>query len=518
MSSEADRLEAEILLADDAYFNGAGDSGLSDERYDEMRRRLEELRPDSKALRRVGAPVRRGRMRLPVYMGSLNKRVGAEDMGRWLATHPGPYLVTDKLDGVSGLLEVDRHGRRRMLTRGDGTVGEDVSFLLAALTLPAHLPACRVRGELILPRSAAAELPGFKNLRAAVAGTVNSASVSARREEVLRRLKFVPYALMLDEEPDLPPSAQFVRLLSWGFECPFMVPLNTDGAELPDLLAERRARSPYDVDGLVIAQNVPHRIVPGKNPEHAVAFKSRETQETAEAEVTEVVWEVSKDGLLKPTVRFTPVELGGVTITRASGQNARFISEYGVGVGAQVRVTRSGDVIPYILAVKRCKGGEPAMPPEGTWTWNASGVEAVAVGDSAEQQVRLMEHFFSTVGARGLSSKTLARMHAAGFTTVDAVLAATPADLQFLGARTAEKLVREAQRAVAGADAATLLVARNVFGRGLGEKRLRAVLAAVPDLMQRSADEPGLRDRLRSLPGMADKTADQVLAALAQKM
>ena len=526
---DADQLEAVVREADDAYFNGVA-CPLEDGLYDAARLRLAKLRPDSDVLKGVGAAVRRGKTVLPVYMGSLDKKMDPIALARWQQAHPGPYVTSDKLDGVSGLLEVDARGRRRLLTRGDGTHGEDVSFLLGGdmIGIPTDLPpGTLVRGEIILSRKSGDKLRagglGFTNLRALVAGTVNS--VRLRRPEVLKLIEFVPYALLGEA---LTPQDQLTRLAQMDFESIWhgmlYPPAGTGGVTteaLTDMLRARRADSPYDVDGLVIAQNVAVAGTPvvGKNPAHTVAFKSPATQEKAKTTVLRVEWVVSKDGLLKPTVHFDPVVLGGVIIARASGQNARFIHESRIGPGARLVVVRSGDVIPYIVEVTTPAPDGAMMPPDSEWAWNASGADAVATGRAGAEALRVkaMEHFFTTIGAKGVSTKTVARLFAAGLDTPDAVIAATPNELAHragFGPKVAENVAAAVRAAMDAADEVTLLMARNVFGRGLGEKRLRAVLAAVPDLMWRRVDDPELRVLLCAVPGMADKTVQQILGAL----
>jgi DNA ligase (NAD+) len=523
------QLEAIVHEADEAYFNGT-ECPLDDRLYDATRRRLTELWPDSDVLKGVGAAVRRGKTALPVYMGSLDKKVDDAALMRWQLSHPGPYAVSDKLDGVSGLLEVDARGRRRLLTRGDSTHGEDVSFLLGDLQgIPKALPSgTLVRGEVIISRESGKRLRAgglaFKNLRALVAGTVNS--VRLRRPEVMRHIEFVPYALLTPE--GLTQLEQFTRLAGMGFKRIWYRVMGADAGAglrwqwtLDDILAERKLHGLYDVDGVVIADylTAPGPPVPGKNPAHIVAFKSPGAQETAETTVLRVEWVVSKDGLFKPTVHFDPVVLGGAVIARASGQNARFVHESGIGPGARLVVVRSGDVIPYIVEVKASAPGGAMMPPDGEWAWNASGADAVATGGAGAEALRVkaMEHFFTTVGARGVSTKTVARLFDAGFDTPEAVIAATPNELAHragLGPKAAENVAGAVRDAMAAADEVTLLMARNVFGRGIGEKRLRAVLEAVPDLMRRRAGDPALPGLLRAVPGMAAKTVQQILGVL----
>ena len=90
---------------------------------------------------------------------------------------------------------------------------------------------------------------------------------------------------------------------------------------------------------------------PGKNPDHAFAFKMMLSEQVAEAKVVDVIWTPSKDGYLKPRVQIEPIKLSGVTIEYATGKNAQFIEKNRIGVGAVIQIVRSGDVIPDIIKI-----------------------------------------------------------------------------------------------------------------------------------------------------------------------
>ena len=111
------------------------------------------------------------------------------------------------------------------------------------------------------------------------------------------------------------------------------------------------------------------------NPEHAFAFKMVLSDQIAEVKVTDVIWTPSKDGFLKPRVQVEPVILGGVTIEYATGFNAKYIVDNNIGVGAVIKLVRSGDVIPHILAVIR-PASEPLMPTQD-YTWNDTRVDVI---------------------------------------------------------------------------------------------------------------------------------------------
>jgi NAD-dependent DNA ligase len=117
---------------------------------------------------------------------------------------------------------------------------------------------------------------------------------------------------------------------------------------LSEVLVDWRKNYKYEIDGVIVAHNKIYMERKNKNPEHAFAFKMVLMDQVVEAKVVNVLWSPSKDGYLKPRVQIEPVELGGVTITYATGKNASFIEKNKIGIGAIIELIRSGDVIPIL--------------------------------------------------------------------------------------------------------------------------------------------------------------------------
>ena len=121
------------------------------------------------------------------------------------------------------------------------------------------------------------------------------------------------------------------------------------------------------------------------------AFKMVLSDQIVEAKVLDVEWSASKHGLLKPRVRIEDVYIGGVRISYATGFNAKFIMDNKIGVGAVVKLIRSGDVIPHIMSVVK-PAAAPIMPA-GNYTWTSTGVDIMLVGmqqDETVQQKRVI--------------------------------------------------------------------------------------------------------------------------------
>lgn len=525
---EIDALARTLAQADRSYHSGAG-SGLTDAEYDELRARLATLAPGHPLLFRVGAqpPEHARKVRLPFWMGSMNKikdtdadagtlraflrrvergttapscRRGREEGG----PHDG-FVVSDKLDGISALYFYDAgQESERLLSRGDGATGHDISHLLPLLAPDSASrnsalldAASAVRGELVIPRadiSRALAAVGGTSARNVVAGQVN-----AKRPHpgVCKYIRFVPYAVY---EPPALNAVEQLRLLESaavrggkddyvGGVVPWFVATNSQVADAEWLRArldERRARSPFEIDGLILA-SIPGAACEKREqrrsaPEFAIAFKAGATTEHQGAVVTCVLgveWNQSKDGLLKPVALLEPVETGGATIRRATAFHAGFVQERKIGVGARVMIVRSGDVIPYIVDVAQ-PAAAAAMPPEGTYYWKDR--EIVACGRVADEVARLkrIQHFFTVLKPRGASDRTIELMFAErGLHSVAEFLRYPP--FASVGHALARGNVPGGD---AGERACTLLmVATNAFGPGMGVKRLEQGVRATPGVV-----------------------------------
>ena len=151
------------------------------------------------------------------------------------------------------------------------------------------------------------------------------------------------------------------------------------------MLKERKAESEYECDGIIIAYNTPNERVPIGNPDYAFAFKNVAELETAIVTVKQVEWNVSKDGYLKPILILEPIKLSGVMIKRVTAFNAKYIVENKIGPNTQIKLVRSGDVIPHILEIIK-SSKEPQMPTDIEYEWNDSNVDIIAKNNSVEQK------------------------------------------------------------------------------------------------------------------------------------
>ncbi len=477
---ELERLAKEIARHDVLYYQKAAPE-ISDAEYDALRRRNEEIearfphlvRPDSPT-RRVGAAPAGGFTEVAhaVPMLSLANATNEEDVRDFVArvrrflnlaeNEPVELVAEPKIDGLSASLRYE-HGRFVLgATRGDGTVGENVTANLATLDeIPKRLPAevpdlLEVRGEVYMTRrdflalNARQEREGqktFANPRNAAAGSLRQLDpgVTARRP-----LRFFAYGWgEISVEPDGTYWEFMARLGRWGFPVNPLARLCRDIEEVLAFYAEtagQRATLPYDIDGVVYKVNRldwQRRLgAVSRAPRWAIAHKF--PAEQAETVLEDIVVQVGRTGTLTPVAMLAPVTVGGVVVSRATLHNEDEIARLDVRIGDHVIVQRAGDVIPQIVRTVAEKRPPDARPFEFPDTCPACGSRAVRESGEARrrctgglicpaQQVERLKHFVGrdAFDIEGLGAKHIEEFRADG-------LIATPGDIFRLAAHRAE--------------------------------------------------------------------------------
>jgi len=478
------QLSSMIEKANDMYYNSSTPL-VSDAQYDIVKEYIERKFPANTAIKQVGAVVVKNKVVLPYEMASMDKiKPESDALVRWTAKYKGPYILSAKLDGVSGLYTCEGDVPR-LYTRGDGKVGQDVSHLTRVLNLPC-IPGLVVRGEFILRKAVFdAKYKGtFATARNLVAGIVNAKTI----DDKTRDLDFVVYEVI---KPVLSPSKQLEVLLGHRFNTVWhtTTKLLTNNA-LSAVLQDTRAKYEYETDGIIVADDKVWPRGTG-NPEHAFAFKMAISDQMAEAKVVDVLWEVSQDGYLKPRIRIEPVNIAGVNIEYTTGFNGKFIEENGIGVGAVVRVIRSGDVIPYIREV--IAPAAKAKMPDVPYVWTTTRVD-VMVENAAEDPAVKRKNvigFFLELDIKGLGESNLKKMVEAGHDSVAKILGLRLADLEkvFGQGKTAPALYEGIKTRVSKATLAELMTASNMFGRGIGRRSVDALLKESPDFLTSTEDK-----------------------------
>jgi len=402
--SELKRLAMEIAAHDQRYYQQDAPT-ISDAVYDALRQRNQAIenrfpqlvRADSPSRRVGAAPTGRfAKVRHAVPMLSLDNAFTDDDVRDFIGRIRRFLKLSDseridfsaepKIDGLSMSLRYERGELVTAATRGDGTVGEDVTANIRTLEdVPQKLkgkniPAiCEIRGEVYMTKSAflalnkrQAEVGGqiFANPRNSAAGSLRQKDPSITAS---RPLGFFGYAW--GEMSEMPAASQS-GMAKWLQACGFRTnPLAKICHSAEELLAfhhaieAQRASLDYDIDGVVYKidrLDWQERLgFVSRNPRWAVAHKF--PAERAMTIVKGIEIQVGRTGALTPVAKLEPVTVGGVVVQNATLHNADEIERLGVRTGDTVVVQRAGDVIPQVVEVvldKRPKESRPYHFPK----------------------------------------------------------------------------------------------------------------------------------------------------------
>jgi DNA ligase (NAD+) len=357
---------------------------IADAEYDALMRRLQALEtqhpelltPDSPT-QRVGGKPREGFIKVPhssplLSLDNALNEAELRDFDRRVRDLLGGaeyrYVTELKLDGLSMAAHYRDGKFTQAITRGDGTVGEDVTenartIRSLPLRVKSGLTTFEVRGETVMSRRAferlnaerdAKGLSRFANPRNAAAGSLRLLEPRLTAE---RRLEYYTYFLLTEGRPAFDShwrSLEELRHLGFQVNPHSKICRTIDEVfELCNAWEGKREELPYDIDGVVVkVDSVEQQRQLGftaKAPRWAIAYKYPARQATTTVEAIEV--QVGRTGALTPVACLKPVEVGGVTVSRATLHNEDEIERLGLQIGDEVVVERSGDVIPKVVRV-----------------------------------------------------------------------------------------------------------------------------------------------------------------------
>ena len=464
-------------ILDCHYYNSTSSKPLvSDSIYDIFYEYLIHRIPSQKNI--IGCKINiKNKVELPFWMGSLNKKKDEKNITRWISKYTGSYVVSEKLDGVS-LLFTKKDDTINLYTRGDGKEGTDITYLYPYLNFPKIQNDISVRGELIISINKFEKYKDyFDNARQMVSGVVNSKTIKRGLEDI----DFIAYQIM---DTDMSISNQYKSLKNMGFSIPKFITRNTINTDIlrQDLL-DMKKRTIYNIDGIVITDDKKYTPNTSGNPDYAFAFKM--LGNVFQTQVEEVIWELSKNGILKPRIRVIPVNVGDVVITYITGNNARNIIENGIGRGAIVNITRSGDVIPHIVEV--VKKTIPEMPKE-KYHWNESKVDIVAELKNQDNRfcIKYLTELLNALGVLNVGDSTVRKIYDDGYDTLEKILNCNNNSFQHiegLGTVSSKKICENIKTAVEkNFTVSKIIGVSNILGFGIGEKRVMAILDIYPDI------------------------------------
>lgn len=477
-------LVKKLKAANDAYRN-TDKLLMTDDEYDRGIEELRRMAPNHPFLTQIGGVPVGKTVTLPSTMASLDKIHDSDALERWKKRVAGTsYIISEKLDGIS-CLYCNKAGKASMYLRGDGVKGVDVSGLLGRIKLPldsldslsASCPSgIMVRGELVIRRS---DTPAGSIGRSLINGWVHRLETATE----LSAVRFVAYELI---QPAMSRQQQFAWLAK-HFEVPWYRVVASAGLKcdyLQKMLEARRIESEYSTDGIVIADASGISGVcvgvEAKNPKDAIAFKVALDDQKAETVITSIEWNLSRQGMLIPTILIEPVTIGEANIGRLSGHNAALVHREKLGPGARIIVRRSGDVIPTLDTV--LTRVEPSMPSQA-WSWDSNNTHAMATvnvgGHTKEAASKALLHAFQVLEIDGVGPGLVDKLVESGLDTLKKCMDAT--DLSAAGPGRGPKLLVALRSAVANASLMSLMIASNLLPRGVGERKLKLLFEVEAD-------------------------------------
>ncbi|MBX0295721.1 NAD-dependent DNA ligase LigA [Haloarcula nitratireducens] len=553
---QAEQLREAVRYHDHRYYV-ENDPAIGDRAYDALFARLEELE-GAFDLDTSGSPTRRvggeplselDEVEHVATMGSIDQGGDAEAVRAFdervrsrlaEADYDGDlrYFCEPKFDGLSVEVVYEDGEYRRAATRGDGEVGEDVTENVRTIaSVPQRLRGdypdfLAVRGEVYMPRDAFTEYnrervesgeDPFANPRNAAAGTLRQLDpkVTAQRPLAVFFFGVLEASVDFESHADL-----HERFPEWGLRVCDRTRVVDDVEAAIDYREDQLAARDdlgYEIDGVVLkVDDIDACDLLGRTsraPRWAFAYKFPARKE--ETTVRDVVVQVGRTGRLTPVALMDPVEVGGVTVTRASLHNPSLIEELGVNVGDRVRIKRAGDVIPDVVEVVEKDGdGHFAFPetcPVCDSPVERDGPMAFCTGGLScpAQRERSVEHYASrgALDIEGLGEKAVEQLLDAGLVEDAADLyELTVEDLRELegwGETSARNLVAELD-AARDPPLSDFLVALGIPHVGdVTARNLAAEFGTFEKI--RDAAESGDREAFEAVPDVGPEVAESVV-------
>ncbi|MGI6039456.1 MAG: NAD-dependent DNA ligase LigA [Clostridiales bacterium] len=507
---------------------------ISDFEYDKLMRRLRELEekypeldsPDSPTHRVGGEPLEMfEKVEHAVPLQSLNdvfdydEVIGFDRRVRSVLGDSVEYVVEPKVDGLSVSLEYENGIFVRGATRGDGSIGENVTGNLRTvrslpLSVNSEYQRLIVRGEIYISKAVFEELneerelldqPLFANPRNAAAGSLRQLDPQIAHS---RRLDLVVFNIQLAEGSEFENHSDTLDYLkSLRFRLiPFRI-CRTAEEVIDEIkrIGASREEFPFEIDGAVVKVNtLSAREAMGstsKAPRWAVAYKYPPDQKPSI--VKNIVVSVGRTGVLTPKAEIEAVRLAGTTVTNVTLHNSDFISQKDIRIGDTVIVQKAGDIIPEVIEVDISKRPDWSIPYEFPTSCPACGSDAVREegevayrctgAECPAQLIRNITHFASrdAMNIEGLGPKVVEQLVQEGMLRSSADLYFLNRDelisLKRFGEKSADNLLNSIENSKRN-DLSRLVYAFGI--RHIGQQAARALAESFKTLSAlREADE-----------------------------
>ncbi|MGC9215918.1 NAD-dependent DNA ligase LigA [Acidithiobacillus sp.] len=540
------QLRAELVAANNAYYREDAPT-LSDAEYDARLRELRTLEDRNPQWQSADSPTRRvgaapvevfGEVHYAIPLTSLDNVFDQDGFGDWLARvqkglgrEDVPLSAEPKFDGLSVNIRYIDGKLVQAGTRGDGQTGEDVTANVRTIrNVPLQLTGkdwpelLEVRGEVVIPVAAFRRLNGarlragenpFANPRNAAAGSLRQLD---SRVTAKRPLAYFPWGWG-ESSVSLGKShiAVMERLSAWGFEVTSYLRGVHELTECQSYFSEMqkiREGMPFEIDGLVFkVDDLPAREQLGftaRAPRWAIAYKFPAHEERTVVE--DILASVGRTGVITPVAVLQSVQVGGVTVSRASLHNQDEVDRKDIRVGDTVLVRRAGDVIPEVVMVIKEERPPATQPWHMPQRCPVCGSEVLRLANESAhrcmgglycpaQRMGAIRHFASrrAMDIRGLGEKLVQQLvgHGLVHTVADIYHLDESAlcGLERMASRSAQKLLAEIDRSRHTA-LPRFLYALGIRQVGEGTAKSLAIyfgdldplMAATPELLQNIPD------------------------------
>lgn len=484
---------------------------VTDEAYDNVYMRALMMRIPQHPLITEVKPeplTSKGRIKHPTPMLSTNKayeldgitayvdrcEIAAKNIGMSVPLY---FRLTAKLDGLAARYHADKH---QLVTRGDGTFGHDISHLLDQGLVLIDAKGQSGVGEVVVDLEYFYEYLAeeFSDPRTFVSGVANSDSLSIHAKKALQdgaiRLVFFEY---------------MPKLVVSGDELV---------TELEFLVTKIKSSSSYLLDGVVIqihgeGTDDLKSFMGSTSHHHNWQIAKKELGETAEADVLPTLWQVGRSGVISPVIIIEPTFVCNATIRKVTGHHAQYMINHGIGDGARIRITRSGQVIPRHLST--ISSADAAIPEICPCCLEPTIRESVFlycrnIGCSAQSVTKIIHHF-KIIQTDLFGIKSVEKLVDAGFDTIEKIYPLTLQDYidAGFGVGQATNFVKEIQRSLSEPLRDNLLLASmgiSSLGRGASKKLLSQFKIDELDTVT--------KPHLLAIDGFGDVMSDKISKAL----
>ena len=512
-----EKIKNTLDLLDEHYYNSTPIvtdityDTLSDYYYNQV---------STKKSEKIGTNVKKSKVRLPIHLGSMDKlKPGQKKLIKFLTKYTNNKVISSKLDGISMLI-----GRRNNVpvayTRGDGMYGQDISRFLRYITSSKGIALDKIlstipdetyiRGEIIISKTDWNLQTNLgSNARNAVMGIMN-------RKEVTEDIKFCRFLAYEYISPDnLQISEQFKKLEVLEIDTPIHKTYKHTGvteAYLPNILDEYKELSDYEIDGIIIQDDVYYKRNTSGNPKYAKAFKMEKYNESGISTIKHIEWTITKNGTLKPVIHIVPIHLKDIVIQKVYAYNAKYIKENQLGKGSTIEIVRSGDVIPKVKEIiKTAFDINIDFPKE--YIWNTAQVD-IKVTDLTTREVVTSQlgYFFKTINIEFCRKSTINKLYEVNCRRIEDIIKMKNTSLlltcEGIKTKAANKILHSIQSKLQNVTEDVFISALPCFN-SVSKKRIGLILDNIPQFY--TLEDEILYTKICDIKGFSTKIANIII-------